>query len=172
MALWLVIYIINNKIVVSCCESQIDFLYHHLYTTLTLSKLQISTTLIKLISSFLSNRKFKVPVKGKMSTPREIQAGVLQGYILAPTLYSLYINDAPKNVFIWSFLLMTYSIYCTDCKEGYVLRTLHCSLTLMESWCERWNIKINEYKTQASYFSLRCRPVRAHLILNSQNIPL
>jgi hypothetical protein len=44
-----------------------------------LSKLQFSTSLIKLITSFLSQRKFKVSVEGEMSTPRYMQAGVPQG---------------------------------------------------------------------------------------------
>jgi hypothetical protein len=35
-----------------------------------LSKMHFSTSLIKLISSFLSNRKFRVSVEGEMSTPR------------------------------------------------------------------------------------------------------
>jgi hypothetical protein len=34
-----------------------------------LSKLHFSTSLIKLISSFLSNRKFRVLVESEMSTP-------------------------------------------------------------------------------------------------------
>jgi hypothetical protein len=40
-----------------------------------LSKLQFSTSLIKLISSLLSQRKFRVSVEGEMSTPRYMQAG-------------------------------------------------------------------------------------------------
>jgi len=36
-----------------------------------LSKLQISSTLIRLICSFLSNRKFRVMVEGQLSTPPE-----------------------------------------------------------------------------------------------------
>jgi hypothetical protein len=32
-------------------------------------------------------------VEGELSTPRYIQAGVLQCSVLSPTLYSLYIND-------------------------------------------------------------------------------
>jgi hypothetical protein len=35
-----------------------------------LAKLHSSTSLVKLISSFLSNKKFKVSVEGEMSTPR------------------------------------------------------------------------------------------------------
>jgi hypothetical protein len=60
-----------------------------------LSELQFSTSLVKLIASFLSNRKFKVSVAGGLSSTRKVAAGVPQGSVLAPILYSLYINDAP-----------------------------------------------------------------------------
>jgi retron-type reverse transcriptase len=62
-----------------------------------LSKLEFSTSLIKLISSFLSQRKFRVSVEGEMSTPRVMQAGVPQGSVLSPTLFNMYINDAPQT---------------------------------------------------------------------------
>jgi hypothetical protein len=40
----------------------------------------------------------------------------------------------------------------------------------MEVWCEQWNIKINEDKTRAVYFSKRLRRVEAYLTLKGQNI--
>jgi hypothetical protein len=49
-----------------------------------LFKLEVSTTLIKLIGPFLSQRKYNVLVEGKMSTLREIQEGVPQGSVLYP----------------------------------------------------------------------------------------
>jgi retron-type reverse transcriptase len=60
-----------------------------------LSELSFSTNVIKLISSLLTNRKFKVFVEGEFSTLRNIAAGVPQGSVLAPILYGLYRNDAP-----------------------------------------------------------------------------
>jgi hypothetical protein len=60
-----------------------------------LSKLQFSTSIVKMIVSFLTNRKLRVSTEGELSSPRKIAAGVPQGSVLAPVLYSLYINDAP-----------------------------------------------------------------------------
>jgi hypothetical protein len=44
-----------------------------------------------------------------------------------------------------------------------MLRKIQHGLDSVTAWCERWNIKRNEDKTQAIYFSL--------LTLNGQNIP-
>jgi hypothetical protein len=40
----------------------------------------------------------------------------------------------------------------------------------MKTWCERWNIKINEDKTQGIYFSRSRRLPVSHLTLNGRNI--
>jgi hypothetical protein len=56
-----------------------------------LSKLKLSISLIKLINPVLSQRKFRVSVKGEMSTPREILGGLPQGSFLSPKLYSVCI---------------------------------------------------------------------------------
>jgi hypothetical protein len=61
-------------------------------------------------------------------------------------------------------------IYATEHKEGYVLRKLQSRLTAMEAGCERWNIKINEDKTQSIYFSHRRGSVGTHLTLKGRNI--
>jgi retron-type reverse transcriptase len=63
-----------------------------------LSESEFSTSLIKLIGSFLSQRKFRVSVEGVVSTLKVMQAGVPQGSVLSPTLFNTYINDAPKHM--------------------------------------------------------------------------
>jgi hypothetical protein len=53
------------------------------------------TSLIKLITSFLIDIKFKIIVEREFSAPREIMAGMPQGSTLVPIVYSLYVNDTP-----------------------------------------------------------------------------
>jgi hypothetical protein len=41
----------------------------------------------------------------------------------------------------------------------------------MLGWCERWNIKINEDKTQTIYFCHKNKPPDSLFIFNGWNIP-
>jgi hypothetical protein len=157
--------------VFSDIEKAFDITWHPgLLRVYKLSELEFPTNLIKLISSFLSQRKFRVSVEGQMSTAREMQAGVPQGFVLSPTLF--YINDTPRTPGVNLALFANDTcLYATERKEAYVIRKLQRGLDEIETWCERWNIKINEDKTQAIYFSHRIRTPESLLTLNGRNIP-
>ncbi|GBL72090.1 hypothetical protein AVEN_115100-1 [Araneus ventricosus] len=49
--------------------------------------------LILLIQSYLKGRSFVVRVKKELSTPRIIEAGMVQGSILGPHCFNIFIND-------------------------------------------------------------------------------
>jgi hypothetical protein len=119
-----------------------------------------------LITSFLSQSKFSVSVEGEMSMPWEMQAGVPQGSVLSPTLYNICINDAPQTPGVHLALFADTFLYGADQEEGFLVS----GLSSMDTWCEHWNIKINEDKTQGIYFSRSRRPPESHLTLNGQNI--
>jgi hypothetical protein len=107
-----------------------------------------------------------------MSTPRYMQAGVPQGSVLSPTLYTLYINDTPQTRVVNLALFEDDTcLYATDRKEGYVLRKIQRGFDSMAAWCKHWNIKINEKKTRAIYFTRRNRPPDSPRKLYGRNIP-
>jgi hypothetical protein len=84
----------------------------------------------------------------------------------------MYINDAPQPYVVHLALFAddTY-LYATVRKDGFVVRKLKRRVSSMGTCCERWNIKINEDKTQGIYFSSSRRPPESHLTLNGRNIP-
>ena len=58
----------------------------------------ISVQIICLISSFVNNRWIQVVLDGKSSQEYPVNDGLLQGSILGPTIFLLYINDLLDHV--------------------------------------------------------------------------
>jgi hypothetical protein len=89
----------------------------------------------ELVDWLLAARRTPTPtpsVEGEMSTPRYMQAGVPQGSVLSPTLYTLFINDAPQTPGVNLALFADDTcLYATDHKEDYVLRKIQRGLDPM-----------------------------------------
>jgi hypothetical protein len=101
-----------------------------------------------------------------------MQAGVPQGSVLSSILYNLYINDTPQTPGVNLALFADDTcIYATDLKEGYVLRKIQRGLDYIAAWCKHWNIKINEDKTRAIYFTRRNRQPDSLFTMNGRNVP-
>jgi hypothetical protein len=89
-----------------------------------------------------------------------------------PQHCTVLVDDTELTPGVYLALFADHSfMYATDRKEDDVLRKLQCGLISVETWFERWNIKINEDKTRAVFLSHRHGPPEAHLTLKGRSIP-
>lgn len=112
------------------------------------------TYLIKLISSYLSNRTMKVRLNTTLSNTKKIVAGVPQGSVLGPKLFNLYISDLPHfpNTKLSLFADDT-AIYAQSYYASAANQLLQTHLNLITNYFKHWKIQINESKTEQIVFS-------------------
>ena len=63
-----------------------------------LSHYGINGIILTWIKGFLNNRHQTVVLEGEHSTPCKVLSGVLQGTVMAPLLFLIYINGIPNSI--------------------------------------------------------------------------
>lgn len=127
----------------------------------------LSPILYATICHYLTNRTFMVEChEGARSTPKVITAGVPQGSVLGPILYTIYTSDLPtpdtnlinlsQNI---TALLATYADDTVVMSAARTATTAICQvegmLEPLTEWTNKWCIKINPNKTAHVLFSLK-----------------
>ena len=132
-----------------------------------LIKSGIPKAFCRLLANYLKNRKFVVKIEEKLSTTRQIGAGVPQGSVLGPTLFNLYINDIPK------FAKTSLAIYADDTAvygHSYyaqvATKQIQIHLNMILAYAKQWKIKINNNKTEHILFTKKFTNTKIFTPLN------
>ena len=127
--------------------------------------------LIKLINSYLKSRHFIVGVDNCYSTKRKINAGVPQGSVLGPKLFNVYLNDMPR------FARTTTALFADDTaiyKESFTAivaaKQIQIHMNQLQSFYEKWKIKLNETKTEVITFSKKFKDIENISTYYSQQV--
>ena len=106
-------------------------------------------------NSYLSDRTQQVHISGKLSTERDIKAGVPQGSVLGPLLFILFINDLPLHIDFCEL-----DLYADDATMTASSSSLSTLLNFMRSdlhnflnWCVNNDMTLNQAKTIAMFLS-------------------
>lgn len=136
--------------------------------------LNIPPAIIKLIHSYLTNRMFEVKIRNAKSQPKVVAAGVPQGSVLGPRLFSLFLHDIPT--FPRTNLAMyadDTAIYCHSFSAIVANKQLQIHLNLLAEYYKRWHIQVNPDKTENIIFSRKFNQIQTFqpIILENQRIP-
>lgn len=109
--------------------------------------------LLKLIHGFCIDRKFQVHTNQAVSQCVTMMAGLGQGAVLSPHLFSLYIADIilPSNV-LTAFYADDTAILASANRGNTIVRRLQAALNVISQYMDNWKIKVNSSKTQFVLF--------------------
>ena len=124
-----------------------------------------------ILKSYLTNRQFYVVIRKENSSIGAILAGVPQGSVIGPYLYTIFTRDLPE---IYNGLTATYAddtayMYshispeiANECMQNHLYK--------VEEWTRKWNIRINTDKSQNVVFTLN-RKASPSLNFNGLDVP-
>lgn len=126
--------------------------------------------LCAMVREFTSNRSFSVYISDAHSGPRPIPAGLPQGSILSPILYSIFVSDLRVGALSNTACFADdTAVYSSSNQSNAICRRLQGSLSRVENFFTKWKIKANAAKTQAILFPFDRRRRRTPTVQLSLN---
>lgn len=138
--------------------------------------IQLEQSIGNWICNFLDNRIFYVQVNNSKSMIFPISAGVPQGAVLSPTLFSIFINDVPvknkrqkgKSTLFADDL----STLFQDRNLKRVVFNAQMYLNELEPWLFKWRLSMSAEKCSYIVFSKTQKPISVDLQLFGKPIPM
>lgn len=112
--------------------------------------------LLNWLSGYLSDRKQRVAIKPCICDFKNINAGVLQGSVLGPLLFLIYVNDISESLLSLTRLFADdSSLICSASSIVDIKGIINHDLQFLVAWTKQWIIKFNPLTTEAILFTLK-----------------
>jgi hypothetical protein len=120
-----------------------------------LTILNFPSYLLKTISSYLKGRTFDASFQTATSSSRRMRAGVIQGGIISPVIFSLYVNDMPSPPRHVELALYAddMAVVATSRQPALLVKYLETYFSDLERWLSEWRIAINVSNSSAMLFA-------------------
>ena len=118
----------------------------------------LPSDVIDLVSVWLTNRYFYVSLDGSNSCVHECSVGTVQGSILGPILYSIFVSPLLALTELTLFADDNYALLWNKSKADLVL-AMQTKLELITSWLRDSGLKVNENKTEVCLFHRKDQPL-------------
>ncbi|CAG5100696.1 Similar to LINE-1 retrotransposable element ORF2 protein (Homo sapiens) [Cotesia congregata] len=143
------------------CRRAFDSIPHDLLWV-KLNNLGVSEKMIKVIQNLYAKTKMRVRVNGDFSNPVDVTTGVLQGEILSPLLFVIYISDIVSffrrrdhsGIQLTNKVDLPILLYADDL----VILTrrlvdVHKALRILGEYCDQNGLEVNTSKTKIVPFA-------------------
>jgi hypothetical protein len=120
-----------------------------------LTLLNFPSYIVHRICSYLRGRKFEASFQTATSSRRGMRAGVSQGGLITPVLFSLYVKDMPTPSHHVELALYAddTAIIATLRKPKLLVSYLESYLNDLQLWLSKWRTAINTSKCSAIIFA-------------------
>ena len=135
---------------------------------------------LRWMTSYLHGRSICTNVERSISSCRAISSGVLQGSVLGPLLFVLYVSDLPSFVSSSSCAMFAEDslLYNTTCsasapnssKPPQACCPLQEDASRVQSWADQWNTLFNAAKS--SHMIISRSPVHSSPSITLHDIPV
>ena len=131
----------------------------------------VSSSLLKLLEDYLSNRKQRVVLNGSTADYDDIKSGVPQGSVLGPLLFLVYINDLEENIKSQIRFFADDTMLFSIVKDPVITANeLNQDLETIRQWAQQWKLEFNpDPSKQATELLFSCKnrpPVHPPLFFN------
>lgn len=147
-----------------------DRVWH--YGLLYKIKLTMPSTLFLVIKAYLQDRIFKVTYGGEESSWKVIRAGVPQGSVLGPMLYTIFTMDMDVVATAVSGTFADDTVFMSkDEKQAAAISKDQEQLNRFEHWANKWRLKVSAGKSQFVMYTLKAETNIPTPTMYGQQIP-